>query len=67
MKVLTSLLKEVYIHLGVKVDYGHVVEEKKFLSYHVSFSSISSECCSLSSQLTFVALRMQAARSWRRK
>lgn len=50
VKVLTSLLKEVYIHLGVKVDYGHVVEEKKFLSYHVSFSSISSECCSLSSQ-----------------
>ena len=60
MKVLTSLLKEVYIHLGVKVDvhlhlgvkvdYGQVVEEKKFLSYHVSFSSISSECCSLSSQ-----------------
>ena len=50
MKVLTSLLKEVYIHLGVKVDYGHVVEEKKFLSYQVSFSSVSSECCSLSSQ-----------------
>lgn len=43
VKVLTSLLKEVYVHLSVKVDYGHVLEESRFLSYHVYFSSISSK------------------------
>lgn len=42
VKVLTTLLKDVFFHLNVKVEYGHVVEETKFLSYHISFSSVSS-------------------------